>query len=297
MARGYPGAFGRKVNALVRVDPAVRAVRRAVHGPAAALPPAAPRPARPAGLLSVSLAFFNHGRSASRSRSPPRRWCTCWSGCSSQLSSAGAASRRACACPGTGSSRDGLPGRLPGRAQRHGRQRDRRRLLRRDRRRPNRPRQAAYGDFPRTTSTATPTGRSTTSPMSPSSCLSVEGKMGRPSRGARGARGLRCADHGRVVPARPAPRAAPARRGARLRMGGLPVDPVVSTSGANDSLVALLLVLLALLAAGRPPRGAARCARRADEVRAAAACAAVRNLPRGRRSLAPRRASSWPRSP
>ena len=67
MARGYPGAFGRRVNALVRVDPAVPAVRRAV-------PPWRRRRVRRGGWsllhldllvllgFSVSLALFNHAQ-------------------------------------------------------------------------------------------------------------------------------------------------------------------------------------------------------------------------------------------
>ena len=80
---------------------------------------------------------------------------------------------------------------------------------------------------------------------------------------------------------------------ARLRVGGVPVHALVANSNTNDALVALL-VLAALLAAARPAaRGALVGARRADEVRAARAGAAVRDL----RRRAPRRACAADRAP
>ena len=176
MARGYPGAFGRSVNALVRVDPAVRAVRRAV-------PREPARAARWRQLLhldllvllgfSVSLAFFNaRARSASRRRWSTRCWSTCWCGCCSSRGAAGRARAAAAARAGlVAGGRARLPGRLPRRPERHELERDRRRLLGRDRRRPDRRRRAAVRRrLPeRQRRTATRTGRSTTTPTCRSS--------------------------------------------------------------------------------------------------------------------------------
>ena len=59
MARGYPGAFGRRVNALVRLDAAVPAVRRAVP----ALAPAQARIGGPGGaLVAVHLDLLDAAR-------------------------------------------------------------------------------------------------------------------------------------------------------------------------------------------------------------------------------------------
>ena len=99
MARGYPGAFGRRVNALVRVASAVRAVPGAVPAVAPPAVAAAPRPAGAAGVLGLAGVLQPRARSGSRCRSRIRSCCTCWCGCCCWRSGADArASRCACSC-------------------------------------------------------------------------------------------------------------------------------------------------------------------------------------------------------
>ena len=176
MARGYPGAFGRHVNALyIWLPLCVLFLLPFVELPPAVLA-AAPRPARAAVLLGLAGVLQPRRTSTARCRSPIRRCCTCWRACSCCCAppARGGGGRRqppaaaaARARPVAGG-RGGVPARLPRRAERHRLERDRRRLRGRDRRPADRPtasRCTAAGR--RTTNTATPTGRSTTRPTCP----------------------------------------------------------------------------------------------------------------------------------
>ena len=162
MARGYPGAFGRRVNAwylwvplcILFVAPFIRRRPALLHLDLLVL----------LGF-SISLAFFNHGMIGlsvplvypfliyllvrmlllANGRGRPRRPL---------------AHRRARLLAGD---RDGLPDGVPDRAERPQLQCDRRRLRRRDRRRQADPqRRPCTGTGRTTTCTATPTGRSAT---------------------------------------------------------------------------------------------------------------------------------------
>ena len=131
----------------VRVAAAVPAVPRAVHSPWR-------RGRRRWSLLHldlfVLLAFTSRWRSsttrrsASRSRSSIRSCSTCWCGCSRSPSGRGRpGAPLGSRCPLVARHRDRLPGRVPGRPQRHELERDRCRLRGRDRRGQARPRQDA----------------------------------------------------------------------------------------------------------------------------------------------------------
>ena len=197
MARGYEGAFGRKVNA-----PYVWLPLCAIF---VLLPLDWRRPLRVAHLdllvivagFGVSHYFFNRGRSGSRSRSPTRRCSTCWPERSGSAFRGG----------------DGLrpsvpalwlaivarrPDRLPGRPQRRRLERDRRRLLRRDRRATRSPTASrSTATSPTTTATATPTARSPTTSTSRSSSCSPGRGLGRPAGRPRRGDLLRPGDHRR----------------------------------------------------------------------------------------------------
>ena len=252
MARGYPGAFGRAANALWIWLRLVRAVRAAVP----ARPPlaaAAPRPrcaARVLGLVRV----LRRRRSASRCRRvvPAARLPA--------RAHAGASRarprREAAAC----CVRTWLPRcvaivfllGIPRRAQRRRLQRHRRRLRERDRRRPHGSRRAAVRRVPaRRRIAATRTARSPT-PLTCRSrrCWPWRGTLGRPA--GRTRRGRRRS----ISAARCCCGCSAA--GSRGRELGLllaylwvtyPFTLLVANSGANDALVALL-VLAALLVAG-----------------------------------------------
>ena len=256
MARGYPGQFGRSVNApwvwiglcVLFVLPFARPPLRLLHLDLAVLL-----------AFSVSYAFFG---AADLDVSVPSAYPLLGYLLVRMVIAARRAARaappRLLVGPGLPAARDRVPGRVPRRAQRRRRQRDRRRLRERDRRRPAH--RAAARSTARsrpTTRTATPTGRSRT----------------RPTRRSR--RCCRGAGAGTTCPPRTPRRsrstsAAPALLwliGRRLRDGTLglllaylwmtyPFTLMVANSGANDALVALL-VLAALLAASRPAaRGA-----------------------------------------
>ena len=284
MARGYPGAFGRKVDALYVWMPLCAAVPRAVRRPAPPVPAAAPRPAGAARLLGLAGLLQPRRTSACRSRSPTRRCSTCSCGCSWWRAGAGRRdppSALRLLVPTTWlRGRARVPRRLPRRAQRHQLERDRRRLRGRDRRRPARRRHAALRPLPApTTSTATPTGRSTTTRTCRSSrCWPWSGTLGRPAGGARRGGGLRPADAARPVAARAGACAARAWAGCSRTPGRRSRSRCSSSnSNSNDALVAMLLDARAArgpLGAGARRGGGAR---RADEVRAARAGAAVRH--------------------
>ena len=256
MARGYPGQFGRAVNApWVWIGLCVL-FAAAVRAPAAAA--AAPRPRGAAGLLGLLRVLRRGGpRRLGAERLPAARLPARAHGDRrpAPARAAAAAARRA-RLP---AARDRVPGRVPGRAQRRRRQRDRRRLRERDRRRPaRRRRRRSTAPSRPTTRTATPTGRSPTRPTCRSSCC-CRGRAGRwddlpAAHAAAVAFDLGCAALLWLL-------------GRRLRDGALglllaylwlafPFTLMVANSGANDALVALL-VLAALLAAARPAaRGA-----------------------------------------
>ena len=270
MARGYAGAFGRKVNALWRVAPAVPPVPRPVRRPASGRSGCCTSTCSCCSAFSVSLAFFNH---ANIGISVPLAYPLLayllvrmlWS--RSAASPAPPPSRCACSCPRTvARGGDRVPGRLPRRPERHQLQRDRRRLRGRDRRRPpDRRQRALRRTSPPTTSTATPTG-----PVNYYAYVPFEqvwpwsGTLGRPAR-RRTPRpwrstcsrccGCGCWDGVSAGP----------RLGSRSPTPGRPSRSRCSrlNSNSNDALVAMLVVL-ALLVARRPPaRGAAGGARRA----------------------------------
>ena len=251
--------------------------------------------------FSVSYAFFGAGEPRRLGPHRPIR-------CSLYLLGADAVDRRSrgrptprrCGSPlpdGAPAARRSSSSRLPHRAEHHERQRDRRRLRGRGRRRPPAPRRARSTAASRpTTRTATPTGRSPTPPTSRScSLLAVERGRGTtcPRRTPRRSRSTSPASAGLWLAGR--------------RLGGpllglllaylwaaFPFTLLVANSGANDALVAAL-VLAAFLCLGRPAaRGRARGARRPDEVRAARARAAVRHLRRTAAGCAAALAARWP---
>ena len=176
MARGYPGAFGRKVELAVGVDPADVAVRRRRSSTAR-------RPLRLlhldllvlAGLRRLAWRSSTTRRSASRSRSSTRCWPTCWRACCGSACARAREPTRRGRCAllvpvDVAGDRRRLPARLPHRPERHELERDRRRLLGRDRRRQaGRTASRCTATSRRTTSTATPTARSTTRPTCRSS--------------------------------------------------------------------------------------------------------------------------------
>ena len=188
-----------------------------------------------------------------------------------------ARARRAACAP---AARARLPGRLPHRAERHERQRDRRRLLRRDRRRPAAQRRAALRRLPagqpsrrhvrpdrvrgvRAVRARVPVGRhagTTCPPPTPRRSRSTSPAWpacGSPGGGSEGAPlGLLLA----------------------YLWAACPFTLLVANSGANDALVAALVLAAFLVPAPPGGAGGAGGARRPDEVRAARARAAVRHL-------------------
>ena len=123
MARGYPGAFGRKVNALWIWLPLALLFVAAVPRLAPAVALAAPRPARARAASRVSLAFFNHahigavGAARLAAAALPARPAAVARRCGGGRPAAvrAAAAARAGAWLAVGAA---LPGRLPRRAQR-----------------------------------------------------------------------------------------------------------------------------------------------------------------------------------
>ncbi len=276
-----PGAVRPRGQRSVGLDRAVRALRRAVRAPAAA--DAAPRPRRAARVLRLVRVLRRRRTSTSRCRRPIR--CSryllgrmLWIGFRRPAEHPeprpARRARRGSCC----SALVFLVGfRLVlnvtngnvidvGYAGRHRRRpaAARRRALRRRSRRQR--------------SSATPTGRRLRAPTRRScSLFGWGGTLGRPARRARRRRRLRPRLPRRDVARRPPARRAP-RSGLLLAYlwAACPFTLLVANSGANDALVAAL-VLAAFLCLDRPAaRGALAIARGADEVRAARARAAVR---------------------
>ena len=118
--------------------------------------------------------------------------------------------------------------RFPGRAERDRLERDRRRLLGSDRRRPDRARRIALRQLPERRSLRRHLRPGRLLRLRPERArLPLEGNLGRPAGGPRGCDRLRPADDGGAV--RPRPASAPRPRGhraggrARLRLGRLPL--------------------------------------------------------------------------
>ena len=287
MARGYPGAFGRHVNALYIWLPLCAAVPAAVHR----LPPAASRCCT--STCSCCCRSRSRWRSSTtrtstrRCRSPIRRCCTCSCACSG-----------CCAARGPHAGATPRPLRLlvpaPWLAfgvvfllgfriapERHRRERDRRRLRGRDRRAARSSTTSrCTGTGRQTTNTATPTGRSTTRPTCRSS---------RSSAGAARWDDLPAA-HAAAIVFDLLALALLFLLGRRMRGPTLgvalayawvayPFTLFALESNSNDTLVAVLVLaalLVATLALAPRARGV-RGARRADEVRAARARAGARH--------------------
>ena len=176
MARGYSGAFGRGGELAMGLDPALRAVRRAVHR----------RPRGPLRMLHLDLLVLTGfsvaarvlQRGGDRDLHAARRAAAGLPPGPHAAHRAVAPRRAGARPPPAAAARAGvlagdrrrLPGRLPHRAERHRLQRHRRRLRGRHRRRPPRRRRGALRRLPvATTSTATRTARSPTSPTCRSS--------------------------------------------------------------------------------------------------------------------------------
>ena len=250
MARGYAGAFGRKLNApyvwiplcLLFLAPFVDL-------------------RRPFRLLHLDLLVLLALRRLARVLQPRRdrrvgaarlsgARSTCSRACCSPASGRARARRAARAARAADAARGGarVPDRVPDRPERGGLERDRRGLRGRDRRRPDRRRRPALrrGLLAPTSSAATPTGRSTTC----STCRS--------SRRCRGAgAGTTC--RRRTAPRSPSTcsrsagcccsaggcgRAARARRSAwrsAYAWAAYPYTAFVLESNSNDTLVALAL--------------------------------------------------------
>ena len=287
MARGYPGAFGRKVNALYVWLPLRVALPRAVPR----LPPAAARCCTSTCScccsFSVSLAFFNHAQidASVPLVYPPllyllARMLRCGRRCAAAARRGRAAAPARAGAAGWPSAWSSCVGFRVG-AERDRLERDRRRLRGRDRRRPARPRQAAVRQLPEaTTNTATPTGRSTTRPTCPfEQAFAVERHAGTtcPPR-------TRAAIFFDLLVRRPAVPARPARARARRSASRSPTPGPRSRSRSSRSkqhqrharrarscCCALLAAATARLARGARSVGAGR----ADEVRAARARAAA----------------------
>ena len=101
MARGYEGAFGRKLNAPYVWIPLCLLFLVAVRRPAAAVPAAAPRPARAARLRRLAR-LLQPRRDRTRCRSSTRCCSTCSRACCGGLPPARARRSRWCrSCPST----------------------------------------------------------------------------------------------------------------------------------------------------------------------------------------------------
>ena len=158
--------------------------------------------------------------------------------------------------------RRAVPDRDQGRAQRRRRRDDRRRLRERRRRRPDRPRRTALRQLPRRRlRRATPTGRSTISPTSPSRRSGPGTGPGttcpprtspRSSSTWRRSRCWSCSDSGS------APGPAGRRLAATLAFAwaAYPYTAYALESNSNDTLVAMLLVATLVLLARPAARGA-----------------------------------------
>ena len=221
-----PGRLRAQGQLAVRVDraddPLPRAVRRSA-------PAAAHAPPRPRGPLAfgVSVAFFNDANiDASVPLAYPLAALPARAHAvdrpAPQPAPRPAAPARAGVVAGR---RAALPRRLSHRAERRELQRDRRRLRGRHRRRPPGRRREAVGErSPRTTSTATRTGRSTTPPTCPfEQLLPWSGRWDDLPAAHAAADRLRPAVPGPAVPHRAAHARADPRARAGLRVGGEPV--------------------------------------------------------------------------
>ena len=168
-----------------------------------------------------------------------------------------------------------LPGRLPDRPERHQLERDRRRLRRRDRRRQADPRPAALRALPaRTTPTATPTARSTTTPTSRSGAIfGWSGVWDDLPAAHAAAIAFDLLTLGRAVPARPPDARSDARESCSPTLwAAYPFTLFALSSNTNDALVARCWSSSRCWrSARRRPAAVAGAHRRADQVRAAGA--------------------------
>ncbi len=228
MARGYPGAFGRHVNALYIWLPLCVLFF---------LPFFDFR--RPLSLLhldllvllsfSVSLAFFNHAeiyKSVPLAYPPLLYLLARMLALLRRRGRAGAAPAAARARL-VARDRGGVPARLPRRAQRHRRQRHRRRLRRRDRRRADHRGPPAVRLLPERQRTRRHVrARQLRGVRALPADLRLERHLGRPPSRPCGGGLLRPRRRRPHVPARQTPARPHARHRARLRVGVLPVHAV-----------------------------------------------------------------------
>ena len=253
MARGYPGAFGRMINAPYIWLPlcAIFVARPARLAPP--VPARPPRPARGRGSASGSpTSSSTGGTSGSRSRSPTRRCSTCSGGRSGSAFAAAAAAVCAprCRSPSLAVATVLLVA-GPRRSQRRRLQRDRRGLLGRDRRRPDRRRGADLRQLPRRRPIGGHLRAGRLLRLRPVRAgVSLERHLGRPARRARRRDLLRPRDDRRALPARPTAAAGVAAAPSsgccsRFAWAACPYTAFVLESNTNDALVAL--------DAGRPP--------------------------------------------
>ena len=151
MARGYAGAFGRKINSPWVWIPLMLLFVVAVRRSAPPVPGAPPRPARARRLLASASPSSTTRTSTPRSRSSTRCWPTCsarmlWIGLRRGRAARAAAPPRARRVAAIGLLF--LVG-VSHRAEHRRLERDRRRLRRRHRRGPAGARRPAVGDFPK----------------------------------------------------------------------------------------------------------------------------------------------------
>ena len=232
MARGYPGAFGRHVNALyVWLPLCVLFFFGVLQLPPAVLA-AAPRPAGAALLLGLARALQPRPHLRVGPARLPAAALSAGADARADAKAAPGVRRRRTAAaparPGAGArDRRRLPDRLPRGAQRHRLERRRRRLRGRDRSRAHRRRQAAVrrlAERQRTRRHLRPGQLRGLRALRAD--LRLERDLGRPARRPRGGDLLRPALGRVAVPDRAPHARADARDRARLRVGLLPVHPV-----------------------------------------------------------------------